>query len=70
MFSELQVKVLSSKLSAKYVCTRCHSGLTLSSEGEYLSTHEDPVDSCEAMRQLQEAIPTRGGCGPSGSAIW
>ncbi len=30
MFSEPQVKALSSKLSAKYVRTRQHSGLTLS----------------------------------------
>jgi DNA recombination protein Rad52 len=33
--------------------------LVLSSEGEYLSTHEDPVDYCKAMRQLLEAISTR-----------
>jgi len=35
------------------------SWLVLSSEGEYLSTHEDPVDYCKAMRQLLEAISTR-----------
>jgi DNA recombination protein Rad52 len=33
--------------------------LVLSSEGEYLSAHEDPVDYCKAMRQLLEAISTR-----------
>jgi hypothetical protein len=33
--------------------------LVLSSEGEYMSTHEDPVDYCKAMRQLLEAISTR-----------
>jgi hypothetical protein len=33
--------------------------LVLSSEGEYLSSHEDPVDYCKAMRQLLEAISTR-----------
>jgi DNA recombination protein Rad52 len=33
--------------------------LVLSSEGEYLSAHEDPVDYCSAMRQLLEAISTR-----------
>jgi len=33
--------------------------LVLSSEGEYISTHEDPVDYCKAMRQLLEAISTR-----------
>jgi DNA recombination protein Rad52 len=33
--------------------------LVLSSEGEYLSAHEDPVDYCKAMRQMLEAISTR-----------
>jgi DNA recombination protein Rad52 len=33
--------------------------LVLSSEGEYISTHDDPVDYCKAMRQLLEAISTR-----------
>ena len=33
--------------------------LVLSSEGEYLSAHEDPTDYCKAMRQLLEAISTR-----------
>jgi len=33
--------------------------LVLSSEGEYMSAHEDPVDYCKAMRQLLEAISTR-----------
>jgi len=33
--------------------------LVLSSEGEYISAHEDPVDYCKAMRQLLEAISTR-----------
>jgi hypothetical protein len=33
--------------------------LVLSSEGEYMSTHEDPVDYCKAVRQLLEAISTR-----------
>jgi DNA recombination protein Rad52 len=33
--------------------------LVLSSEGEYLSAHEDPVDYCKAMRQLLGAISTR-----------
>jgi DNA recombination protein Rad52 len=33
--------------------------LMLSSEGEYISAHEDPVDYCKAMRQLLEAISTR-----------
>jgi DNA recombination protein Rad52 len=33
--------------------------LVLSSEGEYLSAYEDPVDYCKAMRQLLEAISTR-----------
>ncbi len=33
MFSEPQVKALSSKLSAKHVRTRQHSGLTLSYRG-------------------------------------
>jgi DNA recombination protein Rad52 len=33
--------------------------LVLSSEGEYLSAHEDPVDYCKAVRQLLEAISTR-----------
>ena len=33
--------------------------LVLSSEGEYLSAHEDPVDYCKAMRQLLEAASTR-----------
>jgi DNA recombination protein Rad52 len=33
--------------------------LVLSSEGEYLSAHDDPVDYCKAMRQLLEAISTR-----------
>jgi hypothetical protein len=33
--------------------------LVLSSEGEYLSAHEAPVDYCKAMRQLLEAISTR-----------
>jgi len=33
--------------------------LVLSSEGEYISTHEDPVDYCKAMRQMLEAISTR-----------
>ncbi len=31
----------------------------LSSEGEYISAHEDPADYCKAMRQLLEAISTR-----------
>jgi DNA recombination protein Rad52 len=35
------------------------SWLVLSSEGEYLSAHEDPVDYCTSMRQLLEAISTR-----------
>jgi DNA recombination protein Rad52 len=35
------------------------SWLVLSSEGEYMSAHEDPVDYCKAMRQLLEAISTR-----------
>jgi DNA recombination protein Rad52 len=38
---------------------RAITWLVLSSEGEYLSTHEDPVDYCKAMRQLLEAISTR-----------
>jgi DNA recombination protein Rad52 len=33
--------------------------LVLSSEGEYLSAHEDPTDYCKAVRQLLEAISTR-----------
>jgi DNA recombination protein Rad52 len=33
--------------------------LVLSSEGEYLSAHEDPVDCCKAMRQMLEAISSR-----------
>jgi hypothetical protein len=33
--------------------------LVLSSEGECISAHEDPVDYCKAMRQLLEAISTR-----------
>ncbi|MEE9146267.1 MAG: hypothetical protein V3U27_02600, partial [Candidatus Tectomicrobia bacterium] len=33
--------------------------LVLSSEGEYMSAHEDPVDYCKAVRQLLEAISTR-----------
>ncbi len=33
--------------------------LVLSSEGECMSAHEDPVDYCKAMRQLLEAISTR-----------
>jgi DNA recombination protein Rad52 len=33
--------------------------LVLSSEGEYLSAHEDPVDYCKAMRQMLEAISSR-----------
>jgi hypothetical protein len=33
--------------------------LVLSSEGEYMSSHEDPVDYCKAMRQVLEAISTR-----------
>ncbi len=33
--------------------------LVLSSEGEYMSAHEDPVDYCKAIRQLLEAISTR-----------
>ncbi len=33
--------------------------LVLSSEGEYITAHEDPVDYCKAMRQLLEAISTR-----------
>jgi hypothetical protein len=33
--------------------------LVLSSEGEYIGAHEDPVDYCKAMRQLLEAISTR-----------
>jgi len=33
--------------------------LALSSEGEYITAHEDPVDYCKAMRQLLEAISTR-----------
>ncbi len=35
------------------------SWLVLSSEGEYMSAHEDPVDYCKALRQLMEAISTR-----------
>jgi hypothetical protein len=38
---------------------RAVTWLVLSSEGEYLSAHEDPVDYCKAMRQLLEAISTR-----------
>jgi hypothetical protein len=38
---------------------RAITWLVLSSEGEYLSAHEDPVDYCKAMRQLLEAISTR-----------
>jgi hypothetical protein len=38
---------------------RAITWLVLSSEGEYLSSHEDPVDYCKAMRQLLEAISTR-----------
>jgi hypothetical protein len=33
--------------------------LVLSSEGEHITTHEDPVDYFKAMRQLLEAISTR-----------
>jgi DNA recombination protein Rad52 len=33
--------------------------LVLSSEGEYLSAHEDPVDYCKALRQFLQAISTR-----------
>ncbi len=33
--------------------------IVLSSEGEYMSAHEDPVDYCKAMRQILEAISTR-----------
>ena len=33
--------------------------LVLSSEGEYMSAHQDPVDYCKAIRQLLEAISTR-----------
>ncbi len=33
--------------------------IVLSSEGEYISAHEDPVDYCKAMRQILEAISTR-----------
>jgi DNA recombination protein Rad52 len=33
--------------------------LVLSSEGECMSAHEDPVDYCKAVRQLLEAISTR-----------
>ncbi len=33
--------------------------LVMSSEGAYMSAHEDPVDYCKAMRQLLEAISTR-----------
>jgi DNA recombination protein Rad52 len=38
---------------------RAITWLVLSSEGEYLSAHEDPVDYCKAMRQMLEAISTR-----------
>jgi DNA recombination protein Rad52 len=38
---------------------RAITWLVLSSEGEYLSAHEDPVDYCKAMRQLLEATSTR-----------
>jgi hypothetical protein len=38
---------------------RAITWLVLSSEGEYISTHDDPVDYCKAMRQLLEAISTR-----------
>jgi DNA recombination protein Rad52 len=38
---------------------RAITWLVLSSEGEYLSTHEDPVDYCKAIRQLLEAVSTR-----------
>jgi recombination DNA repair RAD52 pathway protein len=39
---------------------RAITWLVLSSKGEYLSAHEDRVDYCETMRQLLEAISTRG----------
>jgi hypothetical protein len=38
---------------------RAITWLVLSSEGEHMSAHEDPVDYCKAMRQLLEAISTR-----------
>jgi len=38
---------------------RAITWLVLSSEGEYISAHDDPVDYCKAMRQLLEAISTR-----------
>ncbi len=33
--------------------------IVLSAEGEYLSAHEDPVDTCKALRQLLEAASTK-----------
>jgi DNA recombination protein Rad52 len=45
--------------SAENSKDRVITWLVLSSEGEYLSAHEDPVDYCKAMRQLLEAISTR-----------
>ncbi len=32
--------------------------IVLSGEGEYLSAHEDPIDTCKALRQLLEAAST------------
>ncbi len=32
--------------------------IVLSAEGEYLSAHEDPIDTCKALRQLLEAAST------------
>ncbi len=33
--------------------------IVLSAEGEYLSAHEDPINTCKALRQLLEAASTR-----------
>ncbi len=38
---------------------RAITWLALTSEGEYLSAHDDPVDYCKAVRQLLEVISTR-----------
>ncbi len=32
--------------------------IVLSGEGEYLSAHDDPIDTCKALRQLLEAAST------------
>ncbi len=45
MFSEPQVKALSSKLSAKHVRTRQHSGLTLSYIEGWHTIAERPTGS-------------------------